>query len=365
MNEANPPPDAGPAALRAAPGEPPRRGRRRALLTLIAVALVLAGAYTVLESRRQAQLHRELAETRAREAAAAAAREKAALELAEQAQKKLAELEQVVPETDAGAPVAATSREEALLLEVERLVTLAVHDLQLTRQTATALAALELADARLAAANAPRWAALRRAIGRDLERLRAVPAVDTTGIALKLDQLIAGADVWPLITTAAAPPAKAPAPAKKAEPPAAAKKAEPGAAAKPVEAAPEAPPRPTAWERARQWLLAEFGDLVRIREVATPEALLLDAEQGRLVRQQLKLRLLGGRLALLARNDRLYHADIENAQTLLALYFEGRNPGVAGAAATLRQLNTASLSFDVPALADSQAAVRAARVRRP
>ncbi|MBS1162210.1 MAG: hypothetical protein H6R03_106, partial [Burkholderiaceae bacterium] len=139
-----------------------------------------------------------------------------------------------------------------------------------------------------------------------------------------------------------APAAPPPAPPKAAPRPAA-RKAEP-----PAESAAEPPP-PGGWQKVRAWLAAEFGDLLRINEVGTPEALLLNAEQGRLVRSQLKLRLLGARLALLARNDRLYQADIDNAQTLLA---------------TLRQLRAVPLAPDMPALADSQAAVRAARARR-
>jgi uncharacterized protein HemX len=234
----------------------------------------------------------------------------------------------------------APASDDAVLLEVERLVTLAMHDLQLTRQPGTALAALELADARLAATNSPRWAGLRRALGRDIERLRAAPAVDTVGFALKLDQMIAGADVWPMANS------PRPAPAPKPAPRTAPKKAE-----SPAE--PPPPPPAGAWQRLRAWIGAEFGELVRINGVATPEALLLGAEQERLVRQQLKLRLLGARVALLARSDKLYHADIENAQTLLALYFEVRHSAVAGAAATLRQLNAAALTFDVPSLADT------------
>lgn len=356
MNEAHPPAatEAPPAPRRRATDAAPRSGRRRALLTLLAVALLLGLAYVALESRRQAAMQAQLAETRAAEAAEAAARAQAATLQAQEAQKKLAELEQAAAAAAAAEPVRLPTREEAVLLEVERLITLATHDLQLTRQPATALAALELADARLAAADGARWAALRRTLGRDLERLRAVPAVDVTGIALKLDQLIAAVDLWPMANAAAAPP---PTPPARAAARAAPKKAEPEP--------PPPPPPPSAWQRVRTWLATEFGDLVRINEVAAPEALLLNAEQEKMLRQQLKLRLLSARVALLARNDKLYHADIENAQTLVALYFDGRHAAVAGAAATLRQLNTASLAFDVPALADSQAAVRAARARRP
>jgi uncharacterized protein HemX len=351
MNEITPAPS--PASLsphRRATDVAPRGGRRRALLALLTIALLAGAGYLVLESRREARLQQELAQTRLREAGEAATRAQAAAAQAQEAQRKLADIERVAAEAAATPLPEVSSRDDVLLLEVERLVTLAAHELQLTRQTAAAMASLELADARLAVANSPRFSPLRRALARDLERLRAVPAVDVTGIALKLDQMIAGADVWPLANAPGAPPAqKGPRVAKKTEP------------------VPEPPAQPPAgaWQRVREWLAIEFGDLVRIHEAGMPEALLLTDEQGKLIRSQLKLRLLGARLALLARNDRLYHSDVGSAQTLLALYFEGRHAGVAGAAATLRQINSAVLGLDVPPLAESPAALRAARARRP
>jgi uncharacterized protein HemX len=354
MNEATPPESPEQSTPQRRVTDAARRGgRRRALLTLLAVAAVLGVSYLELESWREANKQEQLAETRAREAAEAAARAQAAAQQAQEAKRKLAELEQAAAASAAAEPATGSGRDDALLLEVERLVMLAMNDAQLTRQPGTALAALELADARLSASNDPRWAALRRALARDVERLRAVPAVDITGSALKLDQLVAGADVWPLANSPAAPP-----PPPKAAPRPAAKKAD-GPPAPPAAAPPSG-----AWQQVRAWLAEEFGDLVRINEVGTPEALLLDAEQGKLARSQLKLRLLGARLALLARNERLYQADVDSAQTLLALYFDGRHAGVANAAATLRQLRASPLSPEMPTLTDSQAAVRAARARR-
>jgi uroporphyrinogen III methyltransferase/synthase len=353
MTEASPPPPPEQPTPQRHATDAPRRTRQRALLTLLAVAIALVLGYLALESARKAKQQEQLAEVRAREAAEATARAQASAQQAQEAQKKLAEMEQAAAEVAVAELPAGPGRDDALLLEVERLVMLAMNDLQLTRQPATALAAFELADARLAAANDPRWVPLRRALARDIERLRALPAPDVTGSALKLDQLIAGADVWPLANAPAAPPPSPP----KAAPRPTARKAE-------APPAPPAPPPPGPWQKLRAWLAAEFGDLLRINEVGTPEALLLSDEQGKLVRSQLKLRLLGARLALLARNDKLYQADIDNAQTLLALYFDARHAGVTNAAATLRQLRSTALSFDVPALADSQAAVRAARAAR-
>jgi len=372
MNEASPapaptpstPPSTPPSTLptperRADDVPPPRFGRRRALLTLLVIGLALALAYLLLDRHQEAKAQRDRAEARAVEAAEATARAQAAAQQAQEANRRLAELEQAAAEAAAAEAAAVPGRDDFVLLEVERLITLAVNDLQLTRQTATALAALELADARLAASNAVRWAPLRRALARDIDRLRAVPNIDITGFALRLDQLIAGADVWPLVNTAMPPllPARAAVPAPPPAPRPDLKKAAPPAPLPP-------PPPPTPWERLRAWLAAEFGDLLRIHEAATPEALLLTGEQERLLRQQLKLRLLGARVSLLSRSDRLYHSDIENAQTLLALYYEPRHPAVAAAAASLRQLNAVSLAADLPTLGESQAALRASRAKR-
>ena len=78
-------------------------------------------------------------------------------------------------------------RDEAALVEVERLITLGAQELQISGNVPTALAALQTADTRLARLESPRFLPLRRVLARDIERLRAAPAVDITGIALKID----------------------------------------------------------------------------------------------------------------------------------------------------------------------------------
>lgn len=235
-------------------------------------------------------------------------------------------------------------RDEAALVEVERLVTLAAQELQISGNVPTALAALQTADARLSRIDRPQLVALRRAINRDLERLRAVPAVDFTGLAVKLDQLATSVDNWPLLAEAAARPAEA-----KAGKPAPTKEAAPGA------------PAENWWRRVRGWLNDEFGDLVRIREVDTPEALLLTAQQQQLARQQMRLRLLSARQALLTRNDRLFRSDMAEALVLVNRYFDTRSIAVSSAAGQLKTLAGSTLSVDVPQLSESIAALRQAR----
>lgn len=231
-------------------------------------------------------------------------------------------------------------RDDLALIEVERLIMLAAQELQTANGLPSALAAMQGADVRLARIGGPQVIALRRAIARDLERLRAAPSVDMTGMALKLDQLAQSVDALPLLAEASARPAAAVRPAA-------------GAVASPL---PE-----TTWSRLRAWLGQEFGDLIRIREVDTPEALLLNGPQQQLVRHQLKLRLLDARQALLMRSDPLYRADLAEAQALLVRYFDLRAPAAAAAQAQLKQLAGLPLSVDLPQVSDSLAALRGLR----
>lgn len=336
MNETSPP-------VATPPARRPRRWARRLALLAFAGAVAFALGYELRETRR---LRQQLEQLQAETAGALAdsvrsgndARNRIARleEEIERVKEQRAAVDQLHAELTRG-------RDDVALIEVERLVTLAAQELQLTGNVAAALAALQSADARLARLERPQLVNLRRAIGRDIDRLRAVPAVDLTGLALKLDQIAQGIDAWPLLAEAAARPARTAAPKQGVEKQGA-ETASDGLAA-----------------RLRAWLAREFGDLVRIREVDTPEALLLSGAQQQLVRQQLRLRLLDARLALLARNDRLFRADLAEAQTLLARYFDTKHPGAAGAAVQLRQIAQATLRVELPALNDSLGALRALR----
>ena len=318
-----------------------------ALLALLLAIAVGALSYVQLASvkretaRRLAELQQAAAvatETATRaDAEARAARQQAAVlesRIAEVESQREA-LEQLYADLSRG-------RDEAVLVEVERLITLGAQELQLAGNVPTALAALQTADTRLARLEAPRFLPLRRVLARDIERLRAAPSVDVTGIALKIDQLIGSSENWPLLADA-----NPTAPVT--------------ATSRPV---PQPPRQVEWWERtweAVQRELGEYRDLIRIRVVDAPDAMLLGQQQQALVRQQLRLRLLNARQSLLARNDRLYRADLTEAQALVNRYFDGRQRDTTAALATMKQLASAPLSVETPNINDSVSAVRAVR----
>jgi uncharacterized protein HemX len=329
----------------AAPAAGARRRRRLWVAAFVVLlALLLWAHFEVARvrndtGRRIATLEQLLiqgkeAASRAEADARAAAQKLAVLEaqLAEEQGQREA-LQQLYADLSRG-------RDEAAVVEVERLVANAAQDLQLAGNVNAALAALQAADARLARLDNARLLPMRRALARDIERLRAAPAVDVTGMALKLDQLAQGAESWPLLSDGR--PVARGAPASGSPPP-------PQGAAN------------DAWARLRAWVAREFGDLVRIREVATPEALLLGPAQQQLVRQQLRLRLLGARQALLARNDRVFRADLVEAEALVTRYFDAAAPAVTAAVTQLRQLAKSALSVEVPSIGESVAASRQLR----
>jgi uncharacterized protein HemX len=326
---------------------------------LLALALVVAlggGGWALLQLKRS---NDALAERVTRAEAEAATAVATAEQRARSAQVALDKLQDEVDrlqnqrgELDQLYLDLTRGRDEAALVEVERLIAVAAQELQVSGNVATATAALQAVDARLARLDRPQLVNLRRAIARDLERLRAAPAVDVTGLAVKLDQMIAAVDGMPLLAEPARPPAKG-AEAKTTN-----------ASATPGTTGSTPAPVNDWWSRARAWLREEFGDLVRIRAVDTPDALLLNEQQQRLARQQLRLRLLNARQSLLLRNDRLYRADLGEAQALLARYFDVRQPAVAAAATQLKAMEKAPLSVEVPQITESLGALQAARSGR-
>ena len=195
---------------------PPFEINRRALLWVAIIALIVAVFAAGYSYRQLGNVKRESAQRLAElqqavttandtanraDAEARAARQQAAVveaRLAEEQGQREA-LEQLYSDLSRG-------RDEAVLVEVERLITVAAQELQLSGNVATALAALQTADARLSRSDNARFVPLRRMLARDIERLKAAPTVDFTGIALKLDQLASSVDSWPLLAAVTAAP---------------------------------------------------------------------------------------------------------------------------------------------------------------
>lgn len=245
------------------------------------------------------------------------------------------------------------NRDDWVLSEIEQVLSTASQQLQLAGNVPGALIALQNADRLLSRSDKPQFITIRRALALDQEKLKSLPIVDTTGMALRLDSVIGQIDTLPLLSD------------EKPIVPATRPKNAPVRTA----VAPAAPPSAGAgsdwlttvrntWDSWSNEIWLEIKQLVRVREVATPEALLLSPTQAFYARENLKLRLLSARLALLSRNESAFRNDMLAAQDTIVRYFDTRAKQTQTAQALLKQVQNNNLSIEMPTLADSLNAVR-------
>jgi uroporphyrin-3 C-methyltransferase/uroporphyrinogen III methyltransferase/synthase len=247
------------------------------------------------------------------------------------------------------------NRDEWALSEIEQVLSTASQQLQLAGNVQGALIALQNADRSLSRSDKPQFITIRRAIARDIDRLKALPQVDQAGIALRLDNIIGQIDNLPLL--ADEKPAEPIAPSR-VHPAAKAGVPVKGAASVP---APEMSLGRRVTETWRNWSHEMWDDirqLIRVRTVDQPEALMLSPGEAYFVRENLKLRLLNARLALLSRNEGTFRDDLTSAQQTLARYFDTKARSTQSALALLRQVQANNVTIEVPDLSESLNAVR-------
>lgn len=245
------------------------------------------------------------------------------------------------------------SRDEWALSEVEQVLSTASQQLQLAGNVQGALIALQNADRSLSRSDKPQFITVRRAIASDMEKLKALPAVDLAGVAVRLDSVISQVDTLPLLSDEK--PLLPAAPARDAR--------TPGAQGADKGTAPAAPLSVgqrmlQTWRNWTEEMWDDVRQLIRVRSVNTPDALMLSPEQRYFVRESLKLRLLNARMALLSRNESTFADDLIAAQDTLVRYFDTRARTTQQAQAVLRQVQANNLSIEMPTLADSLNAVR-------
>ena len=338
---------------------PGRRPRAGVLVGLwIALAVVLAIAFWLDARTRIGATQEEVArrlrdvEAESRDARAAARQTQEALR---EMQTKFAALEQRLAESqsqqlalEALYQELSRNRDEWQLAEIEQVLAIAQQQLQLSGNVRAALLALQLAEGRLARRDRPQFLPVRRALARDIERLRAFPGLDLSGISLKIDGLVAVVDSLPLAFDERT--------ARIAE-----QRTERTADDKGGKAAP-----------ADDGFLTRFGievwrelrQLVVVRKLEAPEPPLLPPTQAYFVRENLKLRLLNARVAVLTRDEAGYREDLRVSQAWIRRYFDARSKPAQSALAQLKQLSAASISFEPPSIAESLEAVRGYKSRR-
>lgn len=244
------------------------------------------------------------------------------------------------------------NRDEWALTEIEQVLSTASQQLQLAGNVQGALIALQNADRSLGRSDKPQFLNIRRAIGADIERLKAMPAVDLAGVALRLDNVIAQVDTLPMLSDEKPLLPAAPARSTRRQ-----DKGKAGDAPAP-ETLSLGQRMTQTWRNWSQEMWDDVRQLVRVRSVDTPEALMLSPTESFFVRENLKLRLLNARLALLSRNEATFRDDLNGAQDILLKYFDTRARATQSAQAALRQVQANNLTIEMPTLSESLNAVR-------
>lgn len=333
-----------------------RRGGWGTAVALIAIAAAGFVAWQVFELRTN------VAETREEVAERLAASDTALAEargLSRQQQETIAGLQGKIGALEAH--VAATegqaaalehlyqefsrTSEDRVLAEAEQAINIAAQQLQLAGNFEAALIALQGAETRLATQDRGQLQPLRRALARDIERLSATPQVDVPGLALRLESLLERVDTLPLAFAGQLDEGKS-------------------SAGKNSGAAPtgERPVLEYLAGLGRE-LWNEIRTLVRVERLDQSDPVLLAPAQSTFLRENLKIRLLTARLALLARDGRTYAADLAQARGWIERFFDTRDNAVHDVLAELAALQAMPIKVEQPSPTESFAALRLLQAR--
>ncbi len=233
--------------------------------------------------------------------------------------------------------VVARARDENLAVELEAALRVAQDQTQLTGSVEPLLAALRTAERRLGRSVDPRLVPVARAVARDLERVKSASIPDTAGLLARIDQLLRQVDELPAANAVGRTELeKLPRSAAEAE-------------------------APELWWQ-RWWLAfqAEASSLLRVSRIERPEASMLSPEQAFFVRENLKLRLQGARLAILARQYEAARADLAAASTALGTWFDPASRRTQAAATLLQQIQGVTKSAELPRVQETLAALAGA-----
>jgi len=332
------------------PPEHPRPRRRTSWLFLCAILLTAALATVFwLDARQRIDATQQELARRLRDIEADAREARSVARQSEDAQRdtraKLVQLETRVAESQSQQLALESlyqelsrNRDEWQLAEIEQVLAIASQQLQLAGNVRAALLALQLAEQRLARADRPQFVPIRRALARDIDRLKTLPSLDLAGMSMRIDHLATQVDTLPLAFDERAehsPPAKQSAADERG-----------------------------FWSRLSVEVWNELRQLVVVRQVGNAEPPLLPPSQAYFVRENLRLRLLNARLSLLARDETGYREDLRTAQRWIQRYFDPRSKQTAEALNQLKQLSSGTVSFELPSITESLEAVRGYKSRR-
>jgi len=227
----------------------------------------------------------------------------------------------------------AENRESTAVAEVEQLLNIANQQLQLAGNVKSALLALQAAEQRLQPLDLPRAVALRETLNLEIENLRELPQIDVISMSAQLTDLSELCSTLPLISERQ-PTFNANAAQKRAN-----------------------TTQQNALQRFGYAIWEDIKNLVTVERIDRPEPPLLAADHAFYLRENLKLRLLTARIALLQHDEDSYKSDLNTINGWLIQYFDTKHPDTIKAFNILKKLSSNNISIELPQLTDSLAAV--------
>lgn len=221
--------------------------------------------------------------------------------------------------------------EDWALREVEFLLIIAMHHLELERNIDAALGAMQAADLRLHGLDGAALDPVREQLAGDINRLQRLNTADISRLALFLGDMAGRVHSLPL--TGAANGAGNNADILQSQ----------AGEDKGILAA--------LWQ--------ELRNLVVIRHEGEKQRALLAPSQEYFVYQNLRLELESARLSLLRRDTENLHTSVVNLQQWLMEYFDKNDPAVADALAAMQQLSSINLEPAVPDISSALESLRA------
>lgn len=217
------------------------------------------------------------------------------------------------------------------LEEVEQLLRMANHSVELAGDLDIAAVALELADKRLEQLGNPQLLEVRRLIADEITQLKAVGQVDLPGLAFRLSSLGTAVKELPLISE-----------------PIRTISAEGG-----DDTTSETGETDNAWVVAGQDLLSDLRGLVRIQNVTEAAQPLLTPEQRYYLIANLRLMLSGAQIAVLRTDTQTYKSNLTQASQWLKQYFDTDNGAVQSVIDELETMATRDLAPQRPNITGS------------
>ena len=226
------------------------------------------------------------------------------------------------------------NRADWLVDETEATLNMAAQQLLLSGNVPVAVTVLENIESRLSRFEQADLLPIKQAVSSDLAALKNQPYLDISGTALRLDRLETAVAGMPLVLESTLQPGQA-------------------------EAAPQEDPNASWWQRTWNKTLHGLGNLVEVRKLNNGDAMLLAPEQAYFVRENLRLRLLDARIALMQHNGEVFLSDLNNAEATVKQYFDNQSPATQAWLKELAELKSLDMrTVSNESLKASLAAVR-------